>query len=1077
MFNFVHLFYIVIGFVFFSACSSSSDNSSASSKNVVRNITSKKISIEPGNETIVPYQINGNDSMEFRFSKDTFEDSSTKAIDFNVVVEYESGSLQTLVFTKDIVFSKPLKVAFKIKSLKNTNRYLRYKDSSDFNKNYFLPFQIEGEYIVYEFAHFSEYEAQEMPADSSFAFDAAMAIINGLMQREDKSAGRDSILNEYNEVVGLISQVALKDPQSAQVLTTELKNLEVAYSKAYVDESKYLGNLLEDYCLSSKFKAYVDSIQRNGLVVSEAGKIDASSTRILSYLEEAASEYMAININTVCANKGAIERYASCGADLMLSFGSFTAENTTVTDVKAHIEKSLMEVAKKASESECGKKCAEEVFEIAPKAVSAENMSILEEYVAASKNTCSIALDASAGDKEVDLIWAAVEHEVSSYNLYYAKESFSALSKLSEYRSLNGANKMSINSTEFLLSGLENNTTYYFKVSSLNSTGDKIGISQEVSARPNGDEKDEEDDEDDEDEDEDETKKGIINFTKIGKDGTVLEIQDADWLDDGSEENGTRWSCVRDDDSKLLWEVKNSDGSAPPQYDGKQDYGFYYDITRKELGNKINTGKSRLLVSSDNIHHNKNLYRWGGVGAELGYLSWDRLDTIVLDSLDTTYDDWDVLVNGSNDEKLCGSSRWEVPSLRQLKELHKKRYGEVVAKYLNAKAVYSKKQYEGCGAYTMYSRDLEDFFIGYMILHTAAEPIGMAFAGGKGKSSSVIPFLSQSPDVSYTFVNARLASYLVYSSSLEKDACQGYNRGIYSLSLRQLGLHLVADDLSKSRIDAGEDVIKTYGDKKFTQMAEVKEGSGEVTYSSDNTHVATVDLMSGEVTIRNAGTVTIEATISDDGEYRGDSDSYTLTVNKALPTLDAGDDTLVTLGGTITSLVQTPDISIDNDNISIDNPVFTFTSTSPSVASVNGHGMVNIISKGRTIIQVTFLENDNFLSVDDEYFVVVNSALLNQTIDAGQDKSYFYPSNINYFTQVATGYFGTGNIIYESSNENVATVSSDGVVNVHSVGNAIITVTIMADLKYNGAQDSYVLRVYSSNTSTPSNPPGGVLTD
>ncbi len=51
-----------------------------------------------------------------------------------------------------------------------------------------------------------------------------------------------------------------------------------------------------------------------------------------------------------------------------------------------------------------------------------------------------------------------------------------------------------------------------------------------------------------------------FNFTKIGSNGQALAIQNVNWSDTGTEEAGSRWSCVKDNVTGLLWEVKTGDG-------------------------------------------------------------------------------------------------------------------------------------------------------------------------------------------------------------------------------------------------------------------------------------------------------------------------------------------------------------------------------------------------------------------------------------------------------------------------------------------------------------------------------------
>lgn len=78
-------------------------------------------------------------------------------------------------------------------------------------------------------------------------------------------------------------------------------------------------------------------------------------------------------------------------------------------------------------------------------------------------------------------------------------------------------------------------------------------------------------------------------------------------------DNANVWACVIDTKNKLMWEVK----------------------TKKK-----------------GIHNRNNKYRWGGKTA--------------LDYGGNRYTDWNSLVNGSNQKRLCGFSNWRVPSKDEL---------------------------------------------------------------------------------------------------------------------------------------------------------------------------------------------------------------------------------------------------------------------------------------------------------------------------------------------------------------------------------------------------------------------------
>ncbi len=98
-----------------------------------------------------------------------------------------------------------------------------------------------------------------------------------------------------------------------------------------------------------------------------------------------------------------------------------------------------------------------------------------------------------------------------------------------------------------------------------------------------------------------------FSFTKLDASGTPLVDQSVDYAT-------TPWACVQDNVTGLVWEVKTTDGG---------------------------------------IHDKNNSYRWGGIthqGSNFGFYN----------------NDWDVLVNGTNLENLCGFNDWRVPNSTEL---------------------------------------------------------------------------------------------------------------------------------------------------------------------------------------------------------------------------------------------------------------------------------------------------------------------------------------------------------------------------------------------------------------------------
>ena len=110
-----------------------------------------------------------------------------------------------------------------------------------------------------------------------------------------------------------------------------------------------------------------------------------------------------------------------------------------------------------------------------------------------------------------------------------------------------------------------------------------------------------------------------FDFTKLGSDGAPLALQNVAWNDSGSEAAGSRWACVRDNVTGLVWEVKDDE---------------------------------------DGIHDKDNGYQWGGLTA-LGR------DSEAAGRGDY-HDAWNPLVNDSNRDALCGLTNWRAPTIGEL---------------------------------------------------------------------------------------------------------------------------------------------------------------------------------------------------------------------------------------------------------------------------------------------------------------------------------------------------------------------------------------------------------------------------
>ena len=194
----------------------------------------------------------------------------------------------------------------------------------------------------------------------------------------------------------------------------------------------------------------------------------------------------------------------------------------------------------------------------------------------------------STGNSRTQISWSGVQN-ATSYNLYRAKES---IDSIEVYATLDGGTLFVNVTSPFIQTGLTNGQGYYYVATAvagesesvisnqllvvprdpLNDTGLlKSGNAQSgVNAtctdiiQSDGHVPQDCDQGRDADPTVIATKVGsgsaAFDFTKLGSDGTALVIQDGTWSADGSESDGTLWSCVKDNHTGLVWEVKTIEG-------------------------------------------------------------------------------------------------------------------------------------------------------------------------------------------------------------------------------------------------------------------------------------------------------------------------------------------------------------------------------------------------------------------------------------------------------------------------------------------------------------------------------------
>lgn len=241
----------------------------------------------------------------------------------------------------------------------------------------------------------------------------------------------------------------------------------------------------------------------------------------------------------------------------------------------------------------------------------------------------------------------------------------------------------------------------------------------------------------------------------------------------------------------------------------------------------------------------------------------------------------------------------------------------------------------------------------------------------------------------------------------------------------------------------------------FTATAALKAGettiSGNVTYTSSKTGVATVNETTGEVLALAAGKTKITATFAGNGEYKGSTASYELTVvdpNALVSTFDFVNNTYgygrtekLNKGEIISN--RTPITIVNTKNGS--STVTTFTSSDlrnykAAVLTINadkGYLITKITMTGKRFLQLSLNDNNgtwNKVSVNGEWSGSSSSvSFTNLGSDSGNAVSY-YTINIEYVAVKP--------VTLDESQDNAETISG----NADKTVNVKLTRTLKADV-------------------------------
>ena len=286
--------------------------------------------------------------------------------------------------------------------------------------------------------------------------------------------------------------------------------------------------------------------------------------------------------------------------------------------------------------------------------------------------------------------------------------------------------------------------------------------------------------------------------------------------------------------------------------------------------------------------------------------------------------------------------------------------------------------------------------------------------------------------------------------------------------------------LTMSFVDANGRAVRqleaTMGEE-FTEptlMIQPSDAQVRVTYSSANERVATVDMMSGEVTLVSAGNTTIIAQSGQTADYDAAQAQYSLIVNAAQDTTPVIEPTCPEAhffmnGAMITSLtlkvgesVSVPMLMSETGSLLSGRPSVQ----DPTIAMVSADNMIHGLKTGNTTLFVSTVStvNGSVLTCDYSLNLIVEAAApQKQSPELSWSDTIVYAElGVPVTAPVLNNPHNVPMNKIESQNPNVAEVSEDGsVLTIKGVGDAMIFAESFETNEYYAQSVRYYVHVSS----------------
>ncbi|WP_296885873.1 Ig-like domain repeat protein, partial [uncultured Methanobrevibacter sp.] len=219
--------------------------------------------------------------------------------------------------------------------------------------------------------------------------------------------------------------------------------------------------------------------------------------------------------------------------------------------------------------------------------------------------------------------------------------------------------------------------------------------------------------------------------------------------------------------------------------------------------------------------------------------------------------------------------------------------------------------------------------------------------------------------------------------------------------------------------------------------------AGNLTYTINNPSIVKVE--DGKIIALKEGNATITVSFTGNKKYLpAENKTVNVTVRLNDASVKVNNNTLNLLVDETFNLISTTepkDLTVN------------YTSSNPSVVTVDNKGNVIAVSEGNATITVT-------VGGDGKY--VENSTTVTVTVSKVPTEITLYPASLDLFvgdeTVIAANLTPpeAGNVTFTSSDENIVTVDNQGNVIAEGKGQAIITISFAGDNKYAAAENKTI---------------------